>query len=212
MRTTEFRALLLLAVAACGFAQAASPAFELAPLPYPANALEPVITEATMSLHHGKHHKAYVDALNRAVAADAALAGLSLEQLLATASTRAAVVRNNGGGHWNHAFFWESMTRPDQGGAPSPALRAALERDFGSLEAFRAAFRDAGTGSDNGGCNANAICGNTPGGNTCTCKAGYSGNGVAWSCPASSAAVVVALAIITHPAPGTPSRPASAQM
>jgi len=146
MRTTEFRALLLLAFAACGFAQASSPAFELAPLPYPANALEPVISEATMSLHHGKHHKAYVDALNRAVAADAALAGLSLEQLLATASSRAAVVRNNGGGHWNHAFFWESMTRPDQGGAPSPALRAALERDFGSLEAFKSAFRDAGTG------------------------------------------------------------------
>jgi Fe-Mn family superoxide dismutase len=123
-----------------------APAFTLAPLPYPPNALEPVISESIMALHHGKHHQAYVDALNRAVAQDGSLAGLTLEQLVASASTRPAVVRNNAGGHWNHAFFWESMARPDQGGAPSSALAAALVRDFGSIEGFRKAFRDAGTG------------------------------------------------------------------
>lgn len=123
---------------------AAAPAFTLAPLPYPAETLEPVIDARTMQIHHGKHHQAYVDNLNRAIAADASLRGLSLEALMARMSGLPDAVRNNGGGHWNHDFFWGSMTRPGQGGAPSPALQAAIDRDFGSLDKFKAAFRAAG--------------------------------------------------------------------
>lgn len=121
-------------------------AFELAPLPYPFEALEPVIDARTMQIHHGKHHKAYVDNLNAAVNANPALRDLSLEALLAEISRHPVAVRNNGGGHWNHAFFWETMTRPGQGSAPSPQLQAALQRDFGSLDQFKAAFKAAGTG------------------------------------------------------------------
>ena len=121
-------------------------AFTLAPLPYPHDALEPVIDTRTMQIHHGKHHQAYVDNLNRAVAADASLRGLTLEALMARMSKLPDAVRNNGGGHWNHDFFWRSMTRPGQGGAPSAALAAAIDRDFGSLDKFKAAFKAAGTG------------------------------------------------------------------
>jgi Fe-Mn family superoxide dismutase len=120
--------------------------FSLAPLPYPHDALAPVIDERTMQIHHGKHHQAYVDNLNRAIAASPALAGQSLEALLAQVSKAGDAVRNNGGGHWNHTFFWESMTRPGQGGAPSAALLAAINRDFGSLDLFKTAFRAAGLG------------------------------------------------------------------
>lgn len=121
-------------------------AFELAPLPYPYEALEPVIDTRTMQIHHGKHHKAYVDNLNTAVSANAALKDLPLETLIAGVSQYPMAVRNNGGGHWNHTFFWETMTRPGQGGAPSLELQAALQRDFGSLDQFKAAFKAAGTG------------------------------------------------------------------
>lgn len=128
-------------------APAAVPAaFTLAPLPYPHDALEPVIDTRTMQIHHGKHHQAYVDNLNRAVAADPSLRGLTLEALMARMSTLPAAVRNNGGGHWNHDFFWRTMTRPGQVGAPSAALAAAIDRDFGSLDKFKAAFKTAGTG------------------------------------------------------------------
>ena len=124
----------------------APPAFTRAPQPYPHDALEPVIDTRTMQIHHGKHHQAYVDNLNRAVAADPSLRGLTLEALMARMSTLPAAVRNNGGGHWNHDFFWRTMTRPGQGGAPSAALAAAIDRDFGSLDKFKAAFKTAGTG------------------------------------------------------------------
>ena len=118
--------------------------FSLAPLPYAHDALAPVIDEQTMRIHHGRHHQAYVDNLNKAVAASPALAGLTLEALLAEVSKAGDAVRNNGGGHWNHTFFWQSMTRPGQGGSPSPDLLAAINRDFGSLDQFKAAFRAAG--------------------------------------------------------------------
>lgn len=124
-------------------AQAAA-AFAVPPLPYAAAALEPAIDAMTMTIHHGKHHQAYVDALNKAVAADPALVGQSLEQLVARAGALPAVVRNNAGGHWNHSFFWKSMTPAAGSGAPSPALRAAIDRQFGSLDAFKAAFKEAG--------------------------------------------------------------------
>lgn len=123
----------------------AAPAFELPPLPYAPSALEPVIDTETMTLHHNKHHRAYVDALNTAVAADPALQGRALEDLVVTAGTLPTVVRNNAGGHWNHSFFWTTMTPAGQTGAASPELQAAIERQFGSMEAFQAAFNDAGT-------------------------------------------------------------------
>ncbi len=124
-------------------AQAA--AFALAPLPYAANALEPAIDSQTMTIHHGKHHQAYVDNLNKAVAADAALQGKSLEDLVASAGTFSAAIRNNAGGHWNHTFFWNTMTPAAQSGAPSAELKAAIDAKFGSLDAFKAAFKAAGT-------------------------------------------------------------------
>lgn len=120
--------------------------FSLAPLPYSYDALAPVIDEQTMRIHHGRHHQAYVDNLNKAVAAAPALAGLSLEALMAQISKAGEAVRNNGGGHWNHTFFWQSMTRPGRGGSPSPELLAAINRDFGSFDQFKAAFRAAGLG------------------------------------------------------------------
>lgn len=129
-------------------APAAAPApaaFSLAPLPYAADALEPVIDAETMRIHHGKHHQAYVDNLNKAVAADPALAGQTLEQLVARAGTLPAAIRNNAGGHWNHTFFWETMAPTNKVGAISPALAAAIDAQFGSLDAFKSAFRTAGT-------------------------------------------------------------------
>lgn len=119
-------------------------AFALDPLPYAHDALAPVIDRETMELHHGRHHKAYVDNLNKAVAADPALAGLSLEDLLARVSTLSKAVRDNGGGHWNHRLFWTLMAPEGQGGTPSPALLAAIEGQWGSLDAFRQAFQQAG--------------------------------------------------------------------
>ena len=129
-------------------AQAGAPmqaAFTLAPLPYAADALEPVIDAETMRIHHGKHHQAYVDNLNKAVADDAALAGVPLEELVAKAGTHSAAVRNNAGGHWNHTFFWETMAPAAQVGEVSPALARAIDAQFGSMDEFKAAFRTAGT-------------------------------------------------------------------
>lgn len=119
--------------------------FVLPALPYTANALEPAIDAQTMTTHHGKHHQAYVDALNKAVLETPALSGQSLERLVASAGTLPAVVRNNAGGHWNHSFFWKTMAPAAQAGTPSKALRSAIDAQFGSLDAFKAAFKDAGT-------------------------------------------------------------------
>ena len=140
--THALTALLLTILAPLAAAQG----FSLAPLPYSYDALAPAIDEQTMRIHHGRHHQAYVDNLNKAVAAAPALAGLSLEALMAQISKAGDAVRNNGGGHWNHTFFWQSMTRPGQGGSPSPELLAAINRDFGSLDQFKAAFKAAGLG------------------------------------------------------------------
>jgi superoxide dismutase, Fe-Mn family len=123
-----------------------SAAFTLPPLPYAYDALATVIDAQTMELHHQRHHGAQVTALNAAIATNPALAGLSLEQLLARASTLPPAVRNNAGGHWNHSFFWTIMAPIGQGGAPSPALSAAIIRDFGSMDAFKAQFRAASLG------------------------------------------------------------------
>jgi len=121
-------------------------AFTLPPLPYAYDALEPAIDKETMTFHHGKHHQAYVDNLNKAVDADAGLQGKSLEQLFASISTAPKAVRNNGGGHWNHALFWELLAPVGQGGEPSAELAAAIDRDLGGLDKFKDDFNAAGAG------------------------------------------------------------------
>jgi len=124
-------------------AQTVAP-FALPALPYPTGALEPAIDARTMRTHHSKHHQAYVDALNKAVAADAALSTMTLDEIVARAGTLPAAVRNNAGGHWNHSFFWKTMAPPGQGGRASPELAAAIDASFGSLDRLKTAFRDAG--------------------------------------------------------------------
>ncbi len=124
-------------------------AHELAPLPYPKEALEPYIDAATMEIHHGRHHKAYVDNLNKALAGNAALEAKSLVALISDlASVPENIrgpVRNNGGGHWNHTFFWNSMG-PGGGGAPTGKLAEEINASFGSFDAFKEKFEAAGLG------------------------------------------------------------------
>jgi Fe-Mn family superoxide dismutase len=117
-------------------------AFTLAPLPYSHDALEPHIDTLTMQIHHGKHHQAYVDNLNKAVAGTPN-EGKSLEELVAVAGSISPAVRNNGGGHWNHTFFWESLA-PNAGGAPTGKLAEAINSAFGSFDAFKEKFANAG--------------------------------------------------------------------
>ncbi|MFZ9753738.1 MAG: superoxide dismutase [Cyanobium sp.] len=128
-------ALLLLGAPASALA-----AFTLPPLPYPVEALEPAIDAATMTLHHDRHHGAYVANLNAQIVANPELARLSLDALQGQISRFPDAVRNNGGGHWNHSQFWAVMGPAGQGGAPSPALLAAIEASFGSLEALQERF------------------------------------------------------------------------
>ncbi len=121
-------------------------AFTLPPLPYARDALEPAIDRATMAVHHGKHHQTYVDNLNKTVDGDPALRGLSMEDMFAAMSTLSRAARNNGGGHWNHSFFWKVMAPSSRTGRPSPELAAAIDRDLGGMDAFKAAFNAAGAG------------------------------------------------------------------
>lgn len=116
--------------------------FTLAPLPYAHDALEPHIDTLTMQIHHGKHHQAYVDNLNKAIAGTDH-ENKSLEELVAHAGKISVAVRNNGGGHWNHHFFWDSLA-PNAGGAPSGALADAINTAFGSFDAFKEKFASAG--------------------------------------------------------------------
>ena len=118
-------------------------AFTLPSLPYGYDALEPTIDSQTMTLHHSKHHQAYVDKLNEGVGEEG-LAGQSLEQILANISGRSKKVRNNGGGHWNHSFFWETMA--PGGVQPSGRIAEAIDAKFGSLDAFKTKFNEAGVG------------------------------------------------------------------
>jgi superoxide dismutase, Fe-Mn family len=117
-------------------------AFELAPLPYANNALEPHFDALTMEIHHDRHHNAYVTNLNAAVK-DTPLEGKSLEELFASMSTLAPAVRNNGGGHFNHDLFWNILS-PNGGGAPVGTLAAAIDAKFGSFDAFKEEFKKAG--------------------------------------------------------------------
>jgi len=118
-------------------------AFTLPPLPYGYDALEPTIDAQTMTLHHSKHHQAYVDKLNEGVGEEG-LDGQSLEQILAGISGRSKKVRNNGGGHWNHSFFWETMT--PGGSQPSGRLLDGINSTFGDFESFKKKFAEAGVG------------------------------------------------------------------
>ena len=116
--------------------------FTLPALPYAHDALEPHIDTKTMDIHHGKHHQAYVDNLNKAIAGTEN-ENKSLEELVKNAGTISPAVRNNGGGHWNHSFFWESLA-PGAGGAPTGTLAEAIIADFGSFDAFKEKFNNAG--------------------------------------------------------------------
>jgi Fe-Mn family superoxide dismutase len=117
--------------------------FELPALPYAHNALEPHIDEKTMEIHHGKHHQAYVNNLNNAVKGNAA-EGASLTDLVHNISKYSPAIRNNGGGHWNHSFFWGIMG-PNGGGQPTGALMDAIVASFGSFDAMKEQFNSAGT-------------------------------------------------------------------
>ncbi len=123
--------------------------FELAPLPYPTNALEPHIDARTMEIHHDKHHAAYTNNLNKALEGHADLQAKSIEALLASLdSVPEAIrmtVRNNGGGFANHNLFWQVMG-PNKGGAPGGDLAAAINSAFGDFAAFKEKFAAAGVG------------------------------------------------------------------
>ena len=121
-------------------------AFTLPPLPYPYDALEPHIDEATMKLHHGKHHQAYVDKLNAAIASSE-WESKSLDEIMASLDKVPdkikAAVRNNGGGHYNHSLFWQWMS-PTGGGEPTGKLAEAINAKFGSFAKFKEEFEAAG--------------------------------------------------------------------
>ncbi len=124
---------------------AAAGAYKLDPLPYALDALAPHIDAKTMEIHHGKHHAAYIKNLNEALAKDAKLAEKSLADLVAdlpSISDEAArtTIRNNGGGHWNHDFFWKILTPADKSGKPSADLAKAIDEAFGSYDEFKNAF------------------------------------------------------------------------
>lgn len=117
--------------------------FELAPLPYAFNALEPHIDARTMEIHHGKHHAAYVNNLNKALEGNTELAGKSLEEIFKMISKLPAAIRNNGGGHYNHDMFWNIMG-PNKGGQLTGALADAINGTFGSFDKFKELVNNAG--------------------------------------------------------------------
>ena len=124
-------------------------AYQLPDLPYGFDALEPAIDARTMEIHHGKHHAGYVSKVNAALEgtewADKPIDEVlrHLDQLPADKQT---AVRNSGGGHYNHALFWPTLTTPGQGGEPTGKLKDALDRDCGGLDGFKDAFKKAATG------------------------------------------------------------------
>jgi Fe-Mn family superoxide dismutase len=123
-------------------------AYEVPALPYAPDALEPHIDAQTMSIHHDKHHQAYVDKVNDALKGTE-WEDKPIEEVVKNLSSipddKRGPVRNNGGGHYNHTLFWESMS-PDGGGAPSGDLASAIDEAFGSFDAFKEKFEAAGVG------------------------------------------------------------------
>ena len=132
--------------AAQGSADAPAAAFTLPPLPYADNALEPVISAHTLGFHYGKHHRGYVDNLNKLVAGTA-FAGQSLEQIVAATSGKAdqVAIYNNAAQTWNHTFYWRSL-KPAGGGEPPEALKARIVASFGSVDACRKELAAAAAG------------------------------------------------------------------
>jgi Fe-Mn family superoxide dismutase len=126
--------------AAAAAVQAAEPPFSLPKLPYAYDALEPYIDAQTMQIHHDKHHQAYVDNLNKAVASEPSLAGASVDDLLRRLDTLPAAVRtavrNQGGGHANHSLFWLTLAPASQSGKPGGRLAKALDQSFGGQDKF----------------------------------------------------------------------------
>jgi Fe-Mn family superoxide dismutase len=124
-------------------------AHTLPALPYAHDALAPHIDATTMQIHHGKHHQAYVTNLNAAIDKVPELASWSLDELNQrihdVPEADRTAIRNNGGGHWNHTFFWESMA-PNAGGEPNGALKTAIDSAFGSFATFKEQFQTAGMG------------------------------------------------------------------
>lgn len=119
-------------------------AFTLPALPYAHDALEPHIDTLTMQIHHGKHHQAYVDNLNKAITGTPH-ENKSLEDLIENAGSISPAVRNNGGGHWNHTFFWNSLAS-NAGGSPAGRLAESINEAFGSFDEFKTKFAQAGVG------------------------------------------------------------------
>jgi superoxide dismutase, Fe-Mn family len=123
--------------------------YQLPPLPFPKEALEPYIDSATMEIHHDKHHAAYVTNVNKAISGHAALESKTVEQLIGAIETVPAdirgAVRNNGGGHANHSMFWKLLA-PKAGGAPTGALAEEITKTFGGFDAFKEKLEAAGMG------------------------------------------------------------------
>jgi Fe-Mn family superoxide dismutase len=123
-------------------------AYTLPPLAYPYNALEPHIDARTMEIHHTKHHQAYINNVNNAIKGKADLESKSVEELIANMNAIPEdirnVVRNNGGGHANHTFFW-TIIGPNAGGQPKAQVAAAINQAFGSFDAFKEKFAQAAT-------------------------------------------------------------------
>jgi len=137
-------------IPALASAQSAVSAFTLPALPYATDALEPHIDAATMQIHHDKHHQAYVDNLNKAVAGDPALAKLAVEELLRRLDTLPAAirtqVRNQGGGHANHSLFWQTLCPASKSGKPAGPLAAAVDKSFGGQQQLEEKLRAAAAG------------------------------------------------------------------
>lgn len=143
IKTSTFATGALL-VAKPSTAAAASP-YDLAALPYSLDALEPHIDAKTMEIHHGRHHAAYINNLNNALEGKDSLLALKLPELLATLPSvedeaLRTTIRNNGGGHWNHDFFWNTICPAEKSGKPSDDLSAAINAEFGSIEKMKDAF------------------------------------------------------------------------
>ncbi len=116
--------------------------FQLPPLPYANDALEPHFDAQTMEIHHDRHHAAYVTNLNNAITANPALADQTIEELMVNVSKHGAAVRNNGGGHYNHSLFWK-LLKPNGGGEPTGRLAEDINATFGSYEKFKEEFAKA---------------------------------------------------------------------
>ena len=115
--------------------------FLLPSLPYSYDALEPFVDTMTMEIHHSKHHKAYVDNLNKAMAEGKINA--TLDELITNTSKYSPIIRNNAGGHWNHSFFWKLM-KPEGGGGPDGEIASSINEAFGSFDVFKTRLEEAG--------------------------------------------------------------------